>query len=157
MDISDQLPIFVFVESNITNVKKGPIVRTKMHFNEYVFNDISQKLENTDWSYLINCNVDEAYMQFSNKLNDIIDSATSEKTIKVYASQVRRNPWMTTGLVKSSRTLNSVYKLQLGKDKWHINTLKYIKYINIYNKLKIIIMMTFSNYIDTMLRKRGEL
>ena len=58
-DISDQLPIFVFVESNISNVKKGPIVRTKRHFNEYVFNDISQKLENTDLSYLINCNVDE--------------------------------------------------------------------------------------------------
>ena len=31
-------------------------------------------------------------MQFSNKLNDIIDSATPEKTIKISASQVRRNP-----------------------------------------------------------------
>ena len=38
IDISDHLPIFVFVDSNISNVKKGPIVRTKRHFDEYVFN-----------------------------------------------------------------------------------------------------------------------
>ena len=39
MDISDHLPIFD---------KKYPIVRTKRHFDDNVFNDISHKLENTD-------------------------------------------------------------------------------------------------------------
>ena len=67
-------------------------------------------------------------MQFSNKLNDIMNSAAHEKTIQISASQVRRNPWMTTGLVKSSRTLNSLYKIQLGKVKWHKHTLKFEVY-----------------------------
>ena len=44
MNISDYLPIFVFGERNITNVKKRPIVRTERHFDEHVFNYISHKL-----------------------------------------------------------------------------------------------------------------
>ena len=76
---SDHLPIFVFVESNISNVKKGAIVRTKRRFDEYVFSDISHKF---DWSYLINASVDEAYMQFSNNLNDIIDRCSARENNK---------------------------------------------------------------------------
>ena len=90
-------------------------------------------------------NANDAYTEFENALNNIINSIAPEKTIKIPSSIAIRDPWMTRGLVTSSRTLIKLHKKKIGKHKSHQNFNKYIVYLNTFNKLK---RLTKQNYYD---------
>jgi hypothetical protein len=81
-------------------------------------------------------NTNDAYSEFSNSLNNIINNAAPEKIIKISTSFVIRDPWMSRGLLTSSRTLNKMHTKKIGKDKTHAHFIKFTKYRNIYNRLK---------------------
>ena len=77
-------------------------------------------------------NTNNVYVVFITKLTDIINSETQEKTIAIPASHILRDPWMTTGLITSSRELNKHYKKEIGKNKEHpqsVNFLSILLYI----------------------------
>ena len=71
-----------------------------------------------------------------NKLNDIIDEEAPEVLVRIKPSRVIHQPWMTRGLIKSSYTLNEMYRKKLGKDKNHNYYINYAKYRNLFNNLK---------------------
>jgi hypothetical protein len=53
----------------------------------------------------------EAYKVFSNKLREIyINNEVKEKTVVIPASHIIRDPWMTKGLITSSRNLNKLFR-----------------------------------------------
>ena len=54
----------------------------------------------------------------------------------VPSSLIIRDPWMTRGLIKSSKTINKLHKRRLGKSKTDALHDKFITFRNVYNKLK---------------------
>ncbi|KAK2160513.1 hypothetical protein NP493_1640g00003 [Ridgeia piscesae] len=57
---------------------------------------------------------------------------------------------MTTGLMKSSLTSNKLYRKCVSKPKTHPAHIRYVKYRNIYNKLKQIAKTTYyANQLNT--------
>ena len=83
--------------------------------------NISDKIKITDWKYLEQMNANDTYTEFENALNNIINGIAPEKTIKIPSSIAIRDPWMTRGLVTSSRTLIKLHKKKIGKHKSHQN------------------------------------
>ena len=57
----------------------------------------------------------DAYNIFSDKLHDIINTISPEKTIRIPAKKVIREPWVTKGIMKSSHTLNKLYRKTVTK------------------------------------------
>ena len=89
---------------------------TTRHINEEVKAKISNTIKTTNWQYLEQLNTNDAFIAFTNKLNDIINNEVQEKTVIIPASRIIRDPWITTGLITSSRKLNKLYKMKIGKD-----------------------------------------
>ena len=136
-DISDHMPIMVCTGTSKPNINKGkPLEVRRRKFTEANINDISHKIKNTNWQYLNTLETNHAYENFMNKLNAIIDEEAPEVLVRIKPSRVIHQPWMTRGLIKSSYTLNEMYRKKLGKDKNHNYYINYAKYRNLFNNLK---------------------
>ena len=134
--ISDHFPIIACVGSTKREKRPKPLRITKRQLNETSIQLIGDKIRNTNWNCLSYTDINDSYTKFSDTLSSIIDSVAPEKTTTIPASRVIRNPWMTKGLITSSRTLNRLHKKQLGQDKSHTSYIKFYKYRNLYNQLK---------------------
>jgi hypothetical protein len=136
VDISDHLPVITCAGSNKHRAKTKPKIIHKRQITECVMNKIANTINRTNWQYLEKLNTNEAYAAFSNTLSEIINTEAPEKTIVIPASRVIREPWMTIGLITSSRKLNKLYKKKIGKDGTHPHTMKFNQYRKMYNSLK---------------------
>ena len=136
-DISDHMPSMVCTGTSKPNINKGkPLEVRRRKFTEANINDISNKIKNTNWQYLNTLETNHAYEHFMNKLNAIIDEEAHEVFVRIKPPHVIHQPWMTRGLIKSSYTLNEMYRKKLGKDKNHNYYINYAKYRNLFNNLK---------------------
>ena len=97
---------------------------------------MQQLCENTDWSYLLDLDVSGAYANFTEKLNNFITEFAPEKTVVIPPKYIIREDWMTKGLIKSSKTLNKLYKKCIKKPKTHPAYDKYNDFRNQYDKFK---------------------
>ena len=59
-----------------------------------------------------------------------------EKDVVIFSKHIIRDDWMTKGLMKSSTTLNKLYKKCIKRSKEHPSYVRYIDYRNSYNQLK---------------------
>jgi hypothetical protein len=135
VDISDHLPILVCTGTTKRD-KTNPLIIRKRFMTDTAIQNINSELQHKNWDYLHNMNTNDAYTEFANTLNNIIDNAAPEKIIKIAPSRVIRDLWMTRGLIASSRTLNKLHKKALGKPKTDAQHEKFIRFRNIYNKTK---------------------
>ena len=135
-DISDHLPIIVCTGNTKKDSKKTPLIIHKRYMTDAAIQHINSTIQNQDWNYLNNMTMDDAYTEFNNKLGDIIEYTAPQKAITIPSSLIIRDPWMTRGLVKSSKTLNKLHKRRLGKSKTDALHDKFITFRNVYNKLK---------------------
>ncbi len=136
-DISDHMPILVCTGNYKSRIHTNkPLEFKHRKFTESQIISIGEKIRQINWHYLNMLETDDAYSSFMNKLNTIIDEVAPEIVVRIKPSRVIHEPWMTRGLIKSSYTLNELYKKKLGKNKMHIYTIKYIKYRNLFNELK---------------------
>ena len=145
VDISDHLPIIMCVGSTQREPRNKPIILKMRQFNESTIADISNAICGTDWQYLDAMDINTAYADFSVVLNNVISRMAPEKVIKIPAKRVIRDPWMTRGLITSSRTLNKLHTTKIKKDKTHPSHIKYIKYRNLYNQMKRKAKLTYYN------------
>ena len=112
-DISDHLPVFTFIGTSPKQPKQA---------KEFEYRDlsdgnvkiISNFLRQIDWTYLNNLDANEAYSDLIEKLTNIMDTVTPNKTIKIPAKRIIREPWITRGIIKSSSTCDKLYKKQSG-------------------------------------------
>jgi hypothetical protein len=81
-------------------------------------------------------NTNDAYDIFADKLHDIINTISPEKTIIIPAKKVIREPWVTKGIMKSSHTLDKLYRKTLTKSNDHLVNTTFRIYRNKFNKLK---------------------
>ena len=61
----------------------------------------------------------DAYTYLNDKLQFIVNSVAPEKTLEICKQQVRREPWMTKGLMNSSKVLQKEYRNQIKLKKDH--------------------------------------
>ena len=69
-------------------------------------------------------------------MSTAIDKYASLITKTVSHRKIIHEPWMTSGLLKSSHTLDKLYKKSLGKDANSPEHKAYIDFRNRYNSLK---------------------
>ena len=134
--LSDHLPVFMFIGPQIKS-KQKKIQLTLRKIKDAQLRQITDSLKQNDWSDLYNLkDVNEAYAYFLNTLKSVIDNIAPEKQITITKSRLIREPWVTTGLLKSSSTLDKLYKRSMNKHKDHPFYVKFKKYRNTYNCLK---------------------
>ena len=134
-DISDHLPIFAFTgQKHVTKAKGVKISYRKM--SNTAKENIKTDLRNVNWAFIDQMPANEAYETFNNRLQSIIDLHAPVKMINASSKKLKRNPWMTSGLVKSSLKLDKLYRKKLKYPKTHNSHKTYLTYRNIFNKLK---------------------
>ena len=67
---------------------------------------------------------------------DILDTVSPEQDKIIPKRRVKREPWVTNGLLKSSNTVDTYYSMSLKKPKDHPHVIKYKQYRNLYNRIK---------------------
>ena len=154
VDISDHLPILTCFGLYKKPLTKEPLIINKRSINLEATNNISNAIKAINWQYLEHMNIDDAYLNFTQELTNILDKFAPETKISIPASCIIRDPWMSKGLLKSSKTLNKLHKQKLNKDKTHPTHIKYLQYRNMYNKLKRETKLT---YYDDLFKKYKKL
>lgn len=135
-DISDHLPCLVLIKLNSSQFDNNETF-TYRKLNDKIFQNINTKLKEVDWSYLNSIDdLNRAYELFQENLITIIDSVSPEIKIKIKKKYLKKQKWMTQGLLKSSFRLNRLYKKCIGKTKLSKEYKNYIKFRNKYNTLK---------------------
>ena len=71
---------------------------------------INNDLNNIDWAIIGNLDIDDAYDLMVSKILNALNSHAPEKTIQFWYKNILRQPWMTSALLKSSRTKNILFK-----------------------------------------------
>ena len=103
VDLSDHLPVFLFLGKGTekpiwkykTNTKFRPL-------NDDIARDINEYLACVDWNCIEALDADEAYLYLKNKIQEALDIFAPEQIVSTRFKKRIREPWMTTGLLKSS-------------------------------------------------------
>ena len=135
VDISDHLPDIVGITRDSIIPTKGKILNYRK-LNEMAINNIKNALNMQDWSSLEVLDTNTAYNYFIEVIKNVIDQFAPEKTLKVRGSKLKREPWITKGLLKSSHTRDRLHKKCRGLSKDHSKYIKYVKYRNLFNRIK---------------------
>jgi hypothetical protein len=133
-DISDHLPVLILV-GNIIKPKSSLTIKCRPTDEQTMQNTLTH-LKAINWDYLKDLSVNEAWNTFHSKINEVIETLTPLKSVTIPHNRIIRQPWMSTGLLQSSRTSNKLYTKSIGKPKTHKHYIEFINYRNQYNKLK---------------------
>ena len=81
---------------------------------------------------------DQTYDYFNCVLLHAIDTYIPGQTITNPYNNALRQPWMTSALLKSSKTKDKMHRKRIGKQKYGISFKQYILYTNTFYEIKII-------------------
>ena len=101
-------------------MKTEPLIFEHRKFNNKTYRQICESLSKTDWFNLNSSDAETCYNIIIDKINDAIEYFASKKITKTLAKHVIRQPWITLGILHSSKHLDKLYKKQLGKAKGDI-------------------------------------
>ena len=140
-DISDHLLSCIVIENiNIGSKEKKTIITRKLNENKLKL--IKKELQNVNWdNYIsINCNKpDDVNCLFENVHAKICESINKHAPLKeetVNVGKLRQEPWMTSGLKRSSQKLKKLYKSYLKSSSTTDACETYVLYRNCLNKVK---------------------
>ncbi len=133
--LSDHLPIFAFYGKSL-KYKPEPVRYQTRDLGDSNLLQLKQKLERYDWTFLHNLDSNAAYDKFLELLTAELNSAAPLKRINILPTNVIREPWLTKGIIKSSKTLDKLYNKTLNKQKDHITHQEFRSYRNQYNRIK---------------------
>ena len=135
--ISDHFPIFISV-NDIFNENKTSSKLTKVTKRVYKPDQIKsfeEKIQTLNWSSVINKHdTNESYDEFTYEVSKIYNNFFPIETKYVKEKNVL-NKWMTSGLLKSSKQKQKLYK-KFVKHKTIETESKYKRYVKEFNKLK---------------------
>ena len=96
--------------TSLNCTKKQPITITTRAINEEKCGTINTRLQNIDWDNELNSKSEnEAYTCFHTKMQEILNTETPIKTIKIKPSKVLKEPWMSPGLLRSIKKQKQLY------------------------------------------------
>ena len=133
-DISDHLPIFTVLKQKITKITKNTEFEYR-NMNEKAIYNIKTMLSMVDWSNMESKNVNSQYDILINKINECINICAPMIKIKVNPHFIKREKWITKGLIKSSVSLTKLYKKTKLLSRNNNYIAEYRQKRNLFNKL----------------------
>jgi len=144
-DISDHLPVFAVCDNS--NVPVDMVSLTSRSLRPENVNNLNKTLAEIDWSgFYLDYDLDRCLENFLILFNQSVNSTCPTRSLRPKKS---KNPWLTKGILKSSRTKNSLYK-KFIKCPNDLNYLNYKFYRNKFNKL---LKISEKNYYRNMFEK----
>ncbi len=135
-DISDHLPCLVMIGIGRKKVLNNPTKIKVRKLNEVNISRIKNALKFVDWSSLDGLNANDGYDFIVNKIVSILNTIAPEKEVNVKPSQQIHEPWMSKGLLESSKKCDKMFKKVHGRAKDDQCHTDYKTYRIFYNKLK---------------------
>ncbi|XP_065658504.1 uncharacterized protein LOC136083020 [Hydra vulgaris] len=135
-DLSDHFPTFLVTNNILFNSILSQSIIFRRQINENSVKKFHNLLkDNVDWNLVLQSHdVNNAYDLFLNQFCKLYDKAFPEKKITVKTKTVL-TPWMSNGLLKSSKRKQKLYDKYLKK-KTYKNEMTYKNYKNIFEKIK---------------------
>ena len=135
-DMSDHLPIFAFCGLSKPKTKKEPLIFNCRQMKESNISNMKNSLSEIDWTFLMTKSAAVCFEAISEEITSALDQFCPIKTVVIPYKKIIHEPWMTKGLLKSSISIDRLYKKSLKKDKNGIEYANYKKHLNLYNSLK---------------------
>lgn len=144
-DISDHLPIFTVCENSVVAADMGSL--TLRSLRPVNINSLNKTLAENDWSeFYLDYNLDRCLKNFLTVYNQSVNITCPFRSKRPIKS---KNPWLTKGILKSSRTKNNLYK-KFVKCPNEFNYSNYKLYRNKFNKL---LKISEKNYYSNLFKK----
>lgn len=148
--ITDHYPVILHVGiASDKHINDRKVDRVKYIIN---YNLMKQQLEHENWSEIYNSeNVNSMSEAFINKIQNLVKENT--RTVRLQRESVHRKCWVTSGLIKSMRIKNQLYK----ESKLYPNNVDILnKYRNYKNKLAKLIKIAKMQYYNLKIYKSGN-
>lgn len=133
-DVADHFGTF-YITKNKKTVRKY----TEQHirsFSEKNINSFKTILKNTDFSQISNILCpNEAYNIFIHQYKEAFEISFPVRAVAHSSKSIKREPWMSTGLLTSSRNKRKLFNKKMNKPT-EVNTNKYKMYVRLFNKIK---------------------
>ena len=115
-------------------------------------NRLKEELEKTDWNKEMPDydTLDNNMTKFSKILQETTDHFLPLKQKRIKASQLRKEPWVTSGLLKSIKREKTLYRQSIAKNSTEKNKRRYKEYNLILRKVKR--HAKRSHYIDNCIK-----
>ena len=94
----------------------GDLIIEKRTFDNSAIDTIKNLLKCTDWQSLYNTNVHEMFQIITDKVTEYINICAPLKKYKIPQKYIKREKWITQGILKSSNTLDKLRKKSTGHD-----------------------------------------
>ena len=132
--ISDHFPVF-FVQHK--KIKRPPPIEVQTRkINNTTIPPFLDLLKSKDWHPIVNNNNPEsAFRSFFDTIDAAVDMSFPEVTIKTKPKNISFSPWMTPGLLKSSKTKQCLFTKKL-KYPTVGNKKQFISYNGVFNKVR---------------------
>ena len=142
-DISDHLPsIFVAKQTKVVNT--NPIEFESRCLSETKISKIKKRLDEVDWHGTLNS--DSSSNNFDMLMKTINATMDQEALVRIIRRSGKRRfvePWITTGLDNSARTVRKLFRRTLQSDANLEAWEKYRTYRNMYNRTKRLMMVNY--------------
>ena len=130
-EISDHFPIFYIDQSNNQKPKPQPYQTRKI--NSETQTNLNNLLKTTSFENIINqSNPSEAFQNFFDICHSATDISFPVITVRPKSTKFSHSPWMTPGLLISSKTKQKLFNKKLNSPT-QVNVSKFKYYNNIYN------------------------
>ena len=134
-DLSDHLPCVLFCRTG-KRLKPEPLTFKHRKITDDALVEIKSHLSGKNWDYLNNLSPEDGFSEFTSQINKSLDKFTPERCISIPAKHIINEPWMTPGLMTSSKKCGKLFSKIIGNDKASPGYLKYIAYRNKLNSIK---------------------
>ena len=134
-DLTDHFPVFIVDRNMSTTNYPDSVVKQIRIFNEKNINKFKSNLASTDWSLVLETeNPNQSYKVFLKQFLKIYNDSFPLITITIKQKQLIR-PWITKGLIKSSKQKQKLY-IKFLKRPTYKNETTYKIYKNLFEKTK---------------------
>ena len=133
-DSSDHLPCYARLGNVFPGLKEPISIKTRKLNDENV-SRIKTDLEKQDWTVLNDLNATDSFDLFHGKLIESLECHAPVRTKKILKGRIDE-PWLTSGLKRSMKRQQCLYRVTLKKDCSLESLSKYKNYRNTLTKIK---------------------
>ena len=113
-DISDHFPVFIIADAELNKTHKTEFI-FKREINSVNLSEFNESLLTVDWNNLLNSTDSNiAYNEFLKIFLTHYDSFFPKKKIQIKSKNIT-SPWITKGIVKSSKRKQKLYEKYLKR------------------------------------------
>ena len=148
-DVADHFGTFYSVCDEKRSSKSIQYKKARFYTENNLLN-FKKLLDDTDFSHILQINCpNESFNKFISKYKNAFDKAFPLKSVKINNKYIKREPWITPGLLTSSRTRTKLLTKKL-RNPTNINIHTFSSYNNLYNKVK---RATKANYYHVIIEE----